>query len=131
MKEQGRNKRKDRKLYPSPTLDTEKQKARQEINLSRPQEKKMRHRIPREVKAAARQGLKLRKAKQTGNEKNRAGYIIATRLATFNNVNTATLRKIAAYHARWGGAVETETVKINNLLWGGKAAITWAEKELS
>jgi len=91
----------------------------------------MRHKIPREVRVAARQGLKLRKAKQTGNEKNRTGYIIATRLSTCSSVNTATLKKIAAYHARWNGAVETETVKVNNLLWGGSAAITWAEKELN
>lgn len=91
----------------------------------------MRHKIPREVKAAARQGLKLRKARQTGNANNRTGYNIAQRLASCSCVNTATLKKIAAYHARWSGAPESETVKVNNLLWGGKAAIAWTEKELN
>ena len=90
----------------------------------------MRHKIPREVKAAARQGLKLRKAKQTGNADNRTGYNIAKRLASCSCVNTATLKKIAAYHARWSGAEESETVRVNNLLWGGKAAIEWTRKEL-
>ena len=90
----------------------------------------MRHKIPREVKAAARQGLKLRKSKQTGNANNRTGYNIAQRLANCSCVNTETLKKIAAYHARWSTAPESETVKVNNLLWGGTAAIEWTRKEL-
>jgi len=90
----------------------------------------LRHKIPREVRAAARQGLKLRKAKQTGNADNRTGYNIAQRLASCSCVNTATLKKIAAYHARWSAAEESETVKVNNLLWGGTPAIEWTKKEL-
>ena len=91
----------------------------------------MRHKIPKEVKAAARQGLKLRKARQTGNANNRTGYNIAQRLASCSCVNTATLKKIAAYHARWSTAPESETVKVNNLLWGGEAAVEWTRKELN
>jgi hypothetical protein len=90
----------------------------------------MRHKIPRDVAATAKKGLKLRAKNKTGNANNREGYVMARRLAQCNVVTTATLKKIYAYHQRWEQAEQTEIVKINSLLWGGTAAHSWAEKEL-
>lgn len=90
----------------------------------------MRHKIPREVAAAAKRGLRLRAKKKTGNANNREGYVMARRLAECDCVTTASLRKIYAYHQRWEQAEQTEIVKINSLLWGGTAAHSWAKEEL-
>jgi len=90
----------------------------------------MRHKIPRDVAAAAKKGLRLRAKQKTGNANNREGYVMARRLAECDCVTTASLRKIYAYHQRWEQAEQTEIVRINSLLWGGTAAHSWAKEEL-
>jgi len=90
----------------------------------------MRHKVPKQVAAAARKGLKLRSEKKTGNANNREGYLVAQRLVNNDCITTATLKKIFSYHQRWKDAEQTEIVKINSLLWGGQAGHSWSMEEL-
>ena len=86
----------------------------------------MRHKIPADVKKTAREGLRLRRERGTGNSANRTGYETARALATQSHVNTVTVNRMRAYFSRWEGTKNaSEVQRVNWLLWGGDPGRRW------